>query len=154
MRRYVAIVVVPLISIGVDQASGIYYSSDPQGNIYAEHLDSVCNSDDVQQMVSYLNKLTHDIIRKTSVILYISPNTITHHIWAPVLKNLITKNVVHLFCVNECHYITCAGRHCILELFTNIRFIVGHLWNKFPMLFCSATMHRSSMYHTLLMLHP
>ena len=41
MRRYVSIVVVPLISIGVDQASNIYYTSNSDANIYAEHLDSI-----------------------------------------------------------------------------------------------------------------
>ena len=32
--------------------------------------------------------------------------------------------------------------------------MMGRLWNKCPMLFCSATMNRVSMYHTSLMLHP
>ena len=62
--------------------------------------------------------------------------------------------MAHFFCVDECHYITNAGWHFRLEFFINIRFIVGRLWNQCPILFCSDTMNRVSMYHTLLMLHP
>lgn len=105
-------------------------------------------------MVKYLNGLTHAFLRKRSVILYLSPYTITHYVWAPVIKNLITKKMVHFFCVDECHYITNAGRHFRPEFFINIRFIIGRLWNQCLMLFCPETMKRSSMYHTSLMLHP
>ena len=80
MCRYVTIVVVPLISIGADQASNIYYSSNPEAGIYAEHLDSVRDAEDTQQMVNYLDNLTNATLRKISVILYISPSTITHHV--------------------------------------------------------------------------
>ena len=80
MRRYVSIVVVPLLSIGADQASNIYYASNSDANIYAEHLDSIREAEDVSMMVNYLNTLTHPFLRKISAILYISPNTITHPI--------------------------------------------------------------------------
>ena len=69
MRRYVSIVVVPLISIGVDQASNIYYTSNSDANIYAEHLDSIWDVEDVIMLVNYLNGLTHTFLRKISVIL-------------------------------------------------------------------------------------
>ena len=105
-------------------------------------------------MVKYLNGLTHTFLKKTAVILYILPSTITHPVWASVLKNLITKRMVRFFCVDECHYITNAGRYFRPEFLINIRFIVGRLWNQCPMLFCSATMNRVSIYHTFLMLHP
>ena len=49
---------------------------------------------------------------------------------------------------------TCAGHHFRPEFSLNIRFIVGKLWNKCPMLFFSATMNRISMHHIPLMLHP
>jgi len=62
--------------------------------------------------------------------------------------------MVHFFCVDECHYITNAGRYFCPEFFINIRFIVGRLWNQCPMLFLLASMNRVSMYHTSLMLHP
>ena len=58
MRRYVTIVVVPLISIGADQASNIYYSSNHESGIYAEHLDSVHDKEDTQKLVNYLEILT------------------------------------------------------------------------------------------------
>ena len=59
MRRYVSIVVVPLISIGADQASNIYYASNSDANIYAEHLDSSREAEDVNMMIKYLNGLSH-----------------------------------------------------------------------------------------------
>lgn len=154
MRRYISVVVVPLISIGADQVSNIYYCCNPEAGIYAEHLDSLCDPIDRKRMIDYLNSLTHTALRKTSVVLYVSPSAISHHVWAPVFKNLISKDFIHFFCVDECHHITCARRHFRPEFFLNIRFIVGRLWNKCPMLFCSATMNRTSMHHTSLMLHP
>ena len=63
MRRYVSIVVVPLISIGADQASTIYYTLNSDANIYAEHLDSICEPEDVQSMVKYLNGLTNQFFK-------------------------------------------------------------------------------------------
>ena len=67
MRRYVSIIVVPLISIGVDQASNIFYTSNSDANIYAEHLDSIREAEDVSMMIKYLNGLTHTFLQKTSV---------------------------------------------------------------------------------------
>lgn len=152
MRCYVTTVVVPLISIGADQASNICYLSNPEAGIYTEHLDSVRDKDDTQQMVSYLNGLTNATLHKISVILYISPSTITHHVWSTMITNLLSKQFVCLFCVDECHYINCIGRHFRPEFYKIIRYIVGMMWDKCPMLFCSATINRTSMYHILLML--
>ena len=154
MRRYVSVVVVPLISIGADQVSNIYYCCNPQAGIYAEHLDSLRETDDRKRMVDYLNSLTHSTLKKTSVILYLSPSAISHGVWAPVLKLLISKGFIRFFCVDECHHVTSAGRYFRPDFFLNIRFIIGRLWNKCPMLFCSATMNRTSMHHMSLMLHP
>ena len=78
IRRYVSIVVVHLISIGADQASKIYYTSNSDVNIYVEYLDSIREPDDVKNMVKYLNGLTHTFKKKTAVIFYISLSTITH----------------------------------------------------------------------------
>ena len=154
MHRYVSVVVVPLISIGADQVSNIYYCCNPQAGIYAEHLDSLRETDDKKRMVDYLNSLTHSTLKKTSVILYVSPSAISHGVWAPVLKRLIAKDFIRFFCVDELHHVTSAGRYFRPEFFLNIRFIIGRLWNKCPMLFCSATMNRTSMHHMSLMLHP
>ena len=122
--------VVPLVSIGADQASNVYYSSNSDANIYAEYLDSIREPDDVESMVKYLNGLTHAFLKKTAVILYISPSTITHPVWASVIKSLITKRMVHFFCVDECHYITNAGRYFRPEFFINIRFIQWSIRNR------------------------
>ena len=46
-------------------------------------------------MVEYLNKLTHVTFTKTSVILYIYPSAITHHIWAHVLKEFVTNHLIY-----------------------------------------------------------
>ena len=56
-------------------------------------------------------------------------------------------------CIDEYHYITCTGRHFRPEFHTDIRYIVGLMWDKCPMLFTSVTMTKSSIYHTSLMLH-
>ena len=50
MRRYVTIVIVPLLSVGIDQASNVYYSYNCNASVYAEHLDSISEDRDVTQM--------------------------------------------------------------------------------------------------------
>ena len=47
MRRFVTIVIVPLLSIGLDQASNVHYSCDKQASVYAEHLDSISEDRDI-----------------------------------------------------------------------------------------------------------
>ena len=42
MRRYVMIVIFPLVSVGLDQASNLYYSCNPIASVYPEHLASIC----------------------------------------------------------------------------------------------------------------
>ena len=56
--------------------------------------------------------------------------------------------------MDECHYVTSAGRCFRPEFHTSIRALIGRLWNKCPMLFCSATMNKCSIHHLSLMLHP
>merc|ERR1740124_1480839 len=71
-------------------------------------------------MVTYLNSLTNATLRKISVILYISPSTITHPVWSVVINILLAKKFVRFFFVDELQYVTCAGRHFRPELFINI----------------------------------
>ena len=73
MRQYVTLVVILFISIGADQASNIYYSSNPHAIIYDKYLNSLRDSNDVKHMMVYLNNLAHAIMRKTSNIWYIHP---------------------------------------------------------------------------------
>ena len=51
IRRYISIVVVPLISIDANQASNIFYASNSDANIYAEHLGSIREAEDVSMMI-------------------------------------------------------------------------------------------------------
>lgn len=81
MRQYIYIVFISLISIGADQASNILYAFNSDTNIYAEHLDSIREVEDVSMTINYLNGLTHTFLQNTQAILYISPNTITLDIW-------------------------------------------------------------------------
>ena len=154
MGRYMTIVIVSLISIGADHASNIHYTTNDDVSIYAEHLDSIRNEEDINDMVTFLNGLSDIQLTQQSVILYISPATIGNTMSAPVLKNLTTKNLVHLLCVDECHRITSSRRYFRPKFHQHPRYLVGLLWNKCPMLFCSSTMTRSSIYHTALILHP
>ena len=154
MMRYVTIVIVPLLSVGIDQASNVYYTCNHNASVYAEHLDSISEDRDVTQMRLFLNELKHDTAACVPVLLYASPGTITSSRWSATLKSLITRNLVRFMVVDECHYVTSVGRHFRPEFYTSIRALVGRLWNKCPMLFCSATMNKCSIYHTSLMLHP
>lgn len=58
MKRYVIIVIVPLLSVGIDQPSNVYYSCDCKASVYAEHLDSILEDRDVTQMRLFLNELS------------------------------------------------------------------------------------------------
>ena len=102
----------------------------------------------------FLNGIQHKNAARNTIILYASPDTITSTCWGATLKSLISRHLVRLLCVDECHYITSAGCFFRLEFYTNIRALVERLWNKCLMLFCSATMNKSSIHHTSLMMHP
>jgi len=84
----------------------------------------------------------------------LSPGTITSFQWISTLKSLIARNLVRLMVVDKCHYVTSVGRHIRPKFYTSIREMIGRLWNKCPMLFCSAPMNKCSIYHTPLILHP
>ena len=120
MKRYVAIVIVPLISVGLDQASNIYHSCDVRTSVYTEHLDSICENKYIVQMILFLNELKHKIASRVSIILYASPNTITSSRWSASLKSLISRDLVRLLYIDKCHYITSAGRFLRPEFYTNI----------------------------------
>ena len=154
MRRYITIVIVPLLSVGLDQASNVYYNCNKKASVYAEHLDSISEERDIIQMRHFLNTLQFKTASRVSIILYASPNTITSSRWGPTLKALISRNLIRFMVVDECHYVTSAGRCFRPEFHTSIRALIGRLWNKCPMLFCSATMNKCSIHHLSLMLHP
>lgn len=98
MHRDVLIVVVPLLSVGADQASNIYYSSDARLSIYAEHLDSIGQADDdVTKMRYFFNSLKSNVASRVSIILYLSPGTITNNTWRTVIKGLIIRNLIVSF---------------------------------------------------------
>ena len=109
MRKHVTIVIVPLLSIGSEQSSGVFSSTNPKANIYAEHLDSIRDEEDIAQITLFLENLSLDNIHTQTIILYLSPNTISNSVWSPVLAKLIQRGLVHLLRIDECHYITSAG---------------------------------------------
>ena len=154
MRRFVSIVVVPLIAVGSDQASNVYYSSNSDASVYAEHLDSIRDGGDITEMINFLTSLDFRIASRSSIILYISPSTFTSNRWRVVLEGLISRKLVRFLCIDECHYITSAGRHFRPEFYESIRKLIRLLWDQCPMLFCSATMNKISIYHSSMMLHP
>ena len=90
MRRYVTIVIVPLISVAAEQASNINYSCDPQASVYAENLDSICETQDIFQIRLFVNGLQHKNAARNTIILYASPDTITSTCWGATLKSLIS----------------------------------------------------------------
>ena len=130
MRKHVTIIIVHILSIGSEQSSGVFSSTNPEAGIYAEHLDSVREKEDISQILLFLDGLTLDNIHTQTILLYVSPITISNSVWSPVLAKLINRGLVHLLCIDECHYITSAGRHFRPEFHINIREIVGLLWNK------------------------
>lgn len=112
MRRYVSLVVVPLIAVGSDQASSIYYSANTDASVYAERLDSIREAHDVTKMINFLQSLDQKYAPQISVILYISPITYNSNRWKGVINGLIQQNLIRFLCIDECHYITSAGRQC------------------------------------------
>ena len=111
MHRCVSIIVVPLLAICSDQASNAYYSANLDAAAYTEHLDSIREGRGVEKMIKYLSLLDYHVALQVSIILYISPSTFTSIRWRGVIGGLISGKLVRFFCIDECHYITSAGRH-------------------------------------------
>ena len=105
-------------------------------------------------MRHFLNELKYKTSSRVSIILYAFPITVISSRWGATLKGLIARNLIRFMCVDECHYVTLAGRYFCPKFYTCIRVLVGRLWNKCPMLFFSSTMNKCSIHHTSLMLHP
>ena len=101
MRKYVTIIITPLLTIASEQANNIYSCTNPDAPIYAEHLDYVRERDDVVDTIASLDQFTIENMQNRSALLYISPSTILHNIWGPVLKKLIDRTLVHLLCIDE-----------------------------------------------------
>ena len=148
------IVVVPLLSVGLDQANNVHYSFDKKASVHAEHLDSISEDRDSVQMSHFLNKLKYKTASRVTIMLYASPNMVTSYWLGAILKGLIAQNLVPFMCVDKCHYVTLAGRYFHPKLYTCIRPLVGRLWNKCPILFCLATMNKCSIHHNSMVLHP
>ena len=132
----------------------MFTTTNSAADVYAEHLDSVREKDDITQIASFLDNLSVGTILTQTIIMYISANTISSSVWSPVSTKLIDREFVHLVCIDECHYISSAGQYFRPEFHINIYKIIGLLWNKCPMLLCSATVTNTSMYHTSMVLHP
>jgi len=81
MRRFVTIAIVPLLSVGLDQANNIHYSCDKQSSVYAEHLDSISEDRDIVQMRHFLNELKYKTASRVLIILYASPIITTSSRW-------------------------------------------------------------------------
>ena len=154
MRRYVSLVVVPLVAVGSDQASNLFYSANTDASVYAEHLDSIREARDVKEMINFLESLDQRNASRISVSLYISPAIYNSNRWKRVINVLIQRKLVRFLYIDECHYITSAGRHFRPDFYESIRVLVGMLWDICPMLFCSATMNKVSMFYCTMMLHP
>jgi len=54
---YVTTIVAPLLSVGEDQASNVFRSTNPDASVYAEYLDSIRDGDDIKQTIAFLNQL-------------------------------------------------------------------------------------------------
>lgn len=91
--------IVPLLSVGADQASNIYYLCDARASVYAEHLDSIYGNQYIVQTRLFLDELKQKITSRVSIIIYISPNTITSSQRSVTLKSLISQNLVRVLCV-------------------------------------------------------
>ena len=63
MRKHVTLISVPLLSIGSEQYSSVFTSTNPAAGIYAEHLDSVREKDDIGQIASVLENLSVNTIQ-------------------------------------------------------------------------------------------
>ena len=105
----VAIIVVPLLYIGSEQLNNICLLANYEVYIYAEHLDYILDIEEVNQTIMLLDNLNDRMIHTQTIILYISPNIVSNHVWASVLNKIIDQNLVHLLCIDEYHYITSAS---------------------------------------------
>ena len=67
MRKYVTIVVTPLLVIASEQANNLYSSTNPDAHIYAEHLDSVQEKYDVIDTPAFIESFTIENIKNRTV---------------------------------------------------------------------------------------
>ena len=61
IQRYISILIVPLIAIGTDQPSNIYYYSNSDDSVYGKHLNDIGEETDTIHMSSFLMNMTNDI---------------------------------------------------------------------------------------------
>ena len=54
MRKHDTLIIVPLLSIGSEQSSSVFTSTNPVADSYAEHIDSAREKDDIGQIAYQL----------------------------------------------------------------------------------------------------
>ena len=154
LLRGVTIVMVPILALGSDQVSSVWSMANPLAAVYAEHLDSIRERDDVVSMARFLKSLRCEDKYTQSIVLWVGPDTLNHDVWKVCINSLIQHHLISCFVVDECHYIPTDGRFFRPNFHTAVRQLVGKLWNVTPMLFCSATFNQQLQYQTSIMLHP
>jgi hypothetical protein len=127
----------------------------PEAQVFAEHLDTIRDRDNVVKMATFLQNLrAADKMVQQSIVLWLSPDCLEHTVWKKCISSLINHKLISSFICDECHYIPTDGRFFRKQFHTSVRNLVAQLWDNCPMLFCSATFNRPLEYHTSLMLHP
>jgi superfamily II DNA helicase RecQ len=154
LLRGVTIVLVPILALGIDQVSTFWSMAHPEAQVFAEHLDTIRDRDDVVKMATFLQNLRPVDKMRQSIVLWLSPDCLEHTVWKKCISSLLQHDLISAFVCDECHYIPTDGRFFRKQFHTSVRDLVAKLWDNCPMLFCSATFNRPLEHHTSAMLHP
>jgi len=103
--RGVAIVVVPLLTVGTDQTRS---ARRHKNGSRAYHVDGL-EHEGKSQLIALLDSLESRV--NAGIILYVSPAALDGTTWAPVVKSLFRRGIVSLAVVDEAHMAVIDGRY-------------------------------------------
>eukprot|EP00978_Attheya_sp_CCMP212_P029313 scaffold103701_cov32-Attheya_sp.AAC.2 len=101
LLRGVTIVMVPILALGSDQVSTVWSMVNPAAQVFAEHLDTIRERDDMDQMDTFLQKLRPSDKMKQSIVLWLSPDCLDHSIWKTCISSLLNHDLISAFIVDE-----------------------------------------------------
>ena len=59
MNCGIKIIILPLLSLGGDQARSVTFMANESANIFAEHVDSITNYNKIKAIHAFVDKLSH-----------------------------------------------------------------------------------------------
>ena len=127
-RGGISVTLVPLIGLGCHQADK---SSVAEHNLEAYHVDEY-HGEDAKRLCKRLNGMSTEEAKEITIMLYISPQKMkANSNWFHVLKDIASKGLISIICIDEAHYVQQAGRSFRMEFVEAVESI-AELLRKMP----------------------